>query len=167
MEQPDRAGWIDEDIAPELTRITREVSSSGRSSSDELLRVGPPHGWAPDVPCLAMEHPVPSIERPRLVDQNRPPHTRLVRVRAGPWTPLERHHDDTGIEFLKGAFVLLQLQQMPAARQSTQVPMEHQQQPVPSVVFEAVETAFLVWQYEWHRGTTDERAFHGCSPATA
>ena len=40
---------------------------------------------------------------------------------------LERHHDDAGIEFPKHSFVLLQLQQMPAARQSTQVPMEDEQ----------------------------------------
>jgi len=44
--------------------------------------------------------------------------------------------------------VLLQLQQMPAARQSTQVPMEDQQQPVPAVVLEAVETAFRIRQRE-------------------
>jgi hypothetical protein len=40
---------------------------------------------------------------------------------------LERHDDDTGVELLKRVFVLLQLQQMPAARQSPEVPMEHQQ----------------------------------------
>ena len=36
-------------------------------------------------------------------------------------------------EFLKRRFVMLQLQHMPTARQSSQVPMEDQQQPVPVV----------------------------------
>jgi len=160
VKQPDRARRIDEDIAPELTRITLEVGSSGRSSPDELFRVGPPRGQTPDVPRLAAEHPVPSIERPRLVHENRPPDARLVRVRAGPWAPLERHYDDAGVQFLKRSFVLLQLQQMPAARQSTEMPMEDQQQPVPAVVFEAVEATFRIRQREWHSGTTNERPLH-------
>lgn len=163
MKKPYRAQRIDEDIAAELTRIAVEVGGSWRSSSEQLLRVGPPRAWTPDVPPLAAEHAVPAIERPRLVDENRPPEARLVRVRAGPRTALERHHDDAGIEFLKRPFVLLQLQQMPAARQSTQVPMEDQQQPVSAVVFEVVETAFRIRQREWHRGITNECALHDSS----
>ena len=36
--------------------------------------------------------------------------------------------------------------------------MEDQQQPVPAVVFEVVETAFRVRQCEWHRRITNECA---------
>ena len=115
------------------------------------------------MPPRAVEHAVPSIERPRLVDENGPPKPRLVRVRAGLWATRERHHDDADIEFLKRPFVLLQLQQMPAARQSTQMPMEDQQQPVPPIVFEVMETAFRICQCEGHRGITNECALHDSS----
>ena len=100
------------------------------------------------MPPLAAEHAVPPIKRPRLVDENGPPKARIVRVRARPLAALERHHDDASVEFLERPFVLLQLQQMPAARQSTQVPMEDQEQPVPAVVLEVVETAFRIRQRE-------------------
>ena len=115
------------------------------------------------MPLLTAEHAVPPVERPRLVDENGPPKARIVRVRAGLEATLERDHDDVGIELLERPFVLLQLQQMPAARQSTQVPMEDQQQPVPAVVFEVVESAFPVRQRERHRGITDVCALHDSS----
>ena len=50
---------------------------------------------------------------------------------------------------------MLQLQHMPTARQSSQVPMEDQQQPVPAVVAEVVESAFPVRQRKWHGGIAD------------
>ena len=65
----------------------------------------------------------------------------FAHVRASQWAAFERHDDNTGVELLKRPFVLLQLQQMPAARQSTQVPMEDQQQPMPAVVPQLVKTA--------------------------
>ena len=126
MKETDPARRIDEDIAAELTRIAVAISGSRHSSPEQLLRVRPPRARTPDVLLLAVEHAVPSIERPRLVDENGPPKARVVRVRAGLWASLERHDDDAGVEFQKRPFVLLQLQQMPAARQSAQVPMEDQ-----------------------------------------
>ena len=169
MKKPDRARRIHENVSAELTRIAVEASGSWRSSSEQLLRVRPPRAWTPDVPRRAEEHAVGPVDRPRLIDENGPPKARVVRVRAGLWAALERHHDRAGIEFLKRPFVLLQLQQMPAARQSTQVPMEDQQQPVPAVVLEAVEKAFRIRQREWHRGITDACALHdsSCARVTA
>ena len=76
------------------------------------------------MPPLAAEHAVPLVERPRLIDENGPPNTRSDCVRAGLRPALERHYDDADVEFLKHRFVLLQLQQMPAARQSAQMPVE-------------------------------------------
>ena len=51
---------------------------------------------------------------------------------------------------------LLQLQQVSAARQSEQMPVEHQQQPLATVVFEAMLSALGIPQREGHRGTADE-----------
>ena len=135
-----------------------EVGGSGRSSPEQLFRVRPPRAWAPDVPPPAAEHAVLPIERPRLVDENGPHDAGIVCVRASPRPALERDHDDADIEFLKRRFVMLQLQHMPTARQSSQVPMEDQQQPVPVVVIEVVETTLRIRQCKWHRRITNAYA---------
>ena len=166
MKKPDGARRIDKDIAAELTHIAVEVGGSGQSSSEQLLRVRPPRAWTPDVPPLAAEHAVPLVKRPRLVDENGPPNTRSGCVRAGLRPALERHYDDADVEFLKHRFVLLQLQQMPTARQSAQMPMEDQQEPVPAVIVEVVEPTFRIRQRKRHRRITDMYA-HEDSPLAA
>ena len=163
VKKPDGARRIDKDIAAELTHIAVEVGGSGQSSSEQLLRVRPPRAWTPDVPPLAAEHAVPLVKRPRLVDENGPPNTRSGCVRAGLRPALERHYDDADVEFLKHRFVLLQLQQMPTARQSAQMPMEDQQEPVPAVIVEVVEPTFRIRQRKRHRRITDMYA-HEDSP---
>jgi hypothetical protein len=47
--------------------------------------------------------------------------------------------------------VLLQLQQVPATRQSAQVPMKHQKKPVALVIGQAVHATVGVSQFEWNR----------------
>ena len=163
VKKPDGARRIDKDIAAELTHIAVEIGGSGQSSSEQLLRVRPPRAWTPDVPPLAAEHAVPLVKRPRLVDENGPPNTRSGCVRAGLRPALERHYDDADGEFLKHRFVLLQLQQMPTARQSAQMPMEDQQEPVPAVIVEVVEPTFRIRQRKRHRRITDMYA-HEDSP---
>ncbi|MBI2835816.1 MAG: hypothetical protein HYX76_15455 [Acidobacteria bacterium] len=51
--------------------------------------------------------------------------------------------------------MLLQLQQVPAAWQSTQMAMKHQQQPKAMVVRKAVDMAVGIGQLEWHGGPAD------------
>ena len=66
---------------------------------------------------------------------------RLLDVRPRERRGLERDDGDGHVEISQGVAVLLQLQQMPSARQSAEVAMEDQQQPVPSVVLEAMGAA--------------------------
>ena len=166
LKKPDGARRIDKDIAAELTRIAVEVGGAGQSSSEQLLRVRPPRAWPPDVPPFAAEHAVPVVERPRLVDENGPPNTRSDCVRAGLRPALERHYDDADVEFLKHRFVLLQLQQMPTARQSAQMPVEDQQEPVPAVIVAVVEATFRIRQRKRHRRITDMCAHEDSSSYT-
>ena len=51
--------------------------------------------------------------------------------------------------------MLLQLQQMPAARQSTEVAVKDQQQPVPLVVLEAMDQALTVVKCKRNGRMTD------------
>jgi hypothetical protein len=87
---------------------------------------------------MAPKHPVRVIQAPRVIDEHRPMDTRLLDVGARKRRGLERHDGDGRVEIDEGSFVLLQLQQVPPARQSTEVTMEDQQQPVPLVIFEAM-----------------------------
>lgn len=61
--------------------------------------------------------------------------------------------------------MLLQLQQVPAAGQSTEVTMEHHEQPGACVVREAVTPALGVGQGKRHCRPTDE--IHRASPETS
>ena len=54
-------------------------------------------------------------------------------------TVLEGHNDDVRVEIDQRPFVLLQLQQVPSARQSTEVAVKHEQEPVSPVLLEAMD----------------------------
>jgi hypothetical protein len=47
--------------------------------------------------------------------------------------------------------VLLQLQQVPAARQSTEVAMKYEKQPPAIKLLEAVHPSVDVWERKWNR----------------
>jgi len=73
---------------------------------------------------------------------------RLLDVRPRERGGLERDDDNGRIEISQSVVVLLQLQQMPSARQSAQVAMKDEQQPMPSVVLEAMRPAVGIAQSE-------------------
>jgi hypothetical protein len=79
----------------------------------------------------------------------------LLDVRPSHRRGLKRDHDNPGFQLLEGPRVLLQLQQVPAAGQSTQVAMKYHQQPGAFVVFKAVNAALGIWQGKGNRWLTD------------
>jgi hypothetical protein len=95
------------------------------------------------------------VETPRLIDEHCPGDTGLLDIGARERTGLERDDDDIGVEIAQGLRVLLQLQQMPSARQSTKVPMKHQQQPMALVVLETMGASLDVRERERGGGMTD------------
>jgi hypothetical protein len=140
------ACWIDEDIATELRRIG--MRGSRPPAAHQFLRVRPPRSGSPDVPQASSKHPVGAIQTPSLIDQDCPASAGLLDVGARERTRLERHDDDSGVEIAERPFVLLQLQQMPSARQSTEVAMKHQEHPMSLVVSEAMDATLCVEECE-------------------
>lgn len=133
---------IDKDIPTELRRIG--MRGSWPPAAYQFLRVRPPRSGSPDIPQAPSKHPIGAIQAPCLIDEDCPTDAGLLDIGARERTSLERHDDDVGVEIDKRPFVLLQLQQMPSARQSTEVAMKHQQQPMAPVVLQTMDATLNV-----------------------
>ena len=154
MKEAQSPVWINEDVAAELRRI--RAGRPGPSAAPQFLGIGPPRPRSPDVPDAASKHSAGAIEATCLVDENRPTDAGLVDVRPRHVTLLEGDDDDLRVEIDQRPFVLLQLQQVPSAWQSTEVAVKHEQQPVSPVLLEAVDPAPGVGQGKRHRRSPDE-----------
>ena len=130
---------IDEDIAAELTRVAAGVSRE--PAPREFLRVGQPCPETPDVAQPSLVHAIPSVQRAVAVDENGPGHLRVRDVRANGRRGFKRHYHGLYPQVLELVLVLLQLQQVPSAGESTKVPVKHQQEPVALVIGEAVRAS--------------------------
>jgi hypothetical protein len=95
-----------------------------------------------------VEHAVSPVQNSAFIDENRPAKTRVLDICARDRARLERHHNDMDVKARERRFLLLQLQQMPSARQSTEMPMEDEQQPVSLVILETMNTSLDVRQGE-------------------
>lgn len=140
---------IDEDIAAELSRVRAGVSR--QPAVREFFRISQPRPGSPDVPQMSPVHAVAAVQRAVVVDENGPGDLRFRDVCTNERRALERHHDNPRPEILECPFVLLQLQQVPAAGESTEVPMEHQQEPMTLVIGEAVCAPLGIEQFERNR----------------
>ena len=136
MMEPHDARRIDENIAPELSRVGAGVFR--QPAARELSHVRQPRPGSPNVPQPSAVHPVAAVQRAVVVDENGPGDFRVRKVRANERRGLERHHRDPYSQILKRPFVLLQLQQMPAAGESPKMPVKDQQEPVTLIVGQAV-----------------------------
>ena len=100
-------------------------------------------------------HVVRPVELPVGVHEERPDQPGLVQILPGLPPSLEGHHQRLDLEPIQLLARLLQLQQVSAARQSEQVPVEHQQQPSVAVVFEAMLQTVGIPQGERGRRPAD------------
>ena len=86
-------------------------------------------------------HAVGLIHLQRTVDQYRPRQAGLPRIGLHGRAALEGDNDNLDVEFLQLPLVPSQLRQVFPARQSGQVPVKHQQQPVSGVVRQLLPAA--------------------------
>jgi len=103
-----------------------------------------------DVPPSASLHAVGGIQRTRLVNQQRPWQLGSLDIGHCERPRLKRDHQDMQPQRLDFLFVLSQLRQMLSARQSPEMPVKNQQQPVAPVVFQPVRVPLRVMQRKWH-----------------
>jgi hypothetical protein len=141
---------IDENIATELSRIGTRVFR--QAAARELLEVGDPRPGSPDVPKTSPVHAVATVQRAIAVDEYRPAEFHFCHVRSGERRRLERHDRDLYSQIPERLLLLLQLQQVPTAGESTKVPVKDQQEPVSPIVAEPMRAPFSVRQLERNRG---------------
>ena len=152
MVEPDEAGWVDEHIATALCRVG--MRASGQLAARQLLRVGPPGARPPQIPQARVVHAVGVVQGPIAVNEDWPRDLHVLDVRPHEPCGLEGHHRNSCSQLVEGLLVLLQLQQVPAAGQSTEVSMKHEQQPRILIVFETMHAARSIRKLERRRGLT-------------
>ena len=102
-----------------------------------------------------MPHPIASVENTLPVNQQGPPQTRFAYVRFGMLPSFERDDQDPQAQPFDLFLVPSQLRQMLAAGQSEEVPVEHDQQPVATVLFEAMNGPGGVLKFKRNGGRPD------------
>lgn len=155
MLEPDQTVGIDQHVASLLPGVG--ARQAGKPPESGLTKVGAEGRRPPQVPEPGLPHRVGVIEAALGVDEQRPAQPGLGHVRTSRGRILERHGQRLHPEPRKILLRLLQLQQMPPAGQSEQVPVEHQQQPPAAVSVEPVHPTVRIGQLERSRWTADER----------
>lgn len=159
-------GWTPPDVAEahDATRIDQHVAAelqdvgigSCRDAAPcELFEICPPRLWPPDIPESSRQHTVGAIHLPGFVQEHGPRELHLVGVHPGLGGRLERDDHRADVPPFQLAPTTLQLQQVPAAGESTEMAMEDHQQPATSIMLERVQAPPDVWQRKSNRWLSD------------
>ena len=160
MVQANDSFGIDQDIPSALKDVASRVV--GPPPSQEQSGVCLHRCRSENVPPTRVLHPIGGVERPRLIDQQRPRDVSFADVGAGDWPRIECHDRDLDSQMVELGFLLPQLRQMFAAGESAQMTMEHQQEPASGVLLEPINGSFGVRQRERDRGLADSAAHSFC-----
>jgi hypothetical protein len=144
--ESDDPGRIDEHITAELECVG--AARARQLAARQLFQIRPHRPRPPDVADATRQHPVRAIQLPCFVHEQRPrePCLRDVMPREG--RRLERDHGNLGVQRFERLPVLLQLQQVPLAGQSTEMTVEDEEDPALTVVREPVDAAVGIGQRE-------------------
>jgi len=110
-----------------------------------------------------MLHSVGRVQRPQLIDQQRPREVSFADVGAGDWPRIECHDRDLDSQTVELRFLLPQLRQMLSAGESAQMTMEYQQEPASGVLLEPINDSVGVGQLERDGGLANSAAHVDCS----
>jgi hypothetical protein len=110
---------IDEDISTTLAHVS--LGPLWQAAAHKLLEVGPPGARSPNIHETRMQHAIGFVHLTGLIDKKRPAESCVLHIGTSQETGFEAYHHYHDIQVLKFPFVLPQLQQMPLARQSTQM----------------------------------------------
>jgi hypothetical protein len=98
------------------------------------------------------------IQRAFVIAQNGPGKPEAGPIRPALRSRFERHHDHAYVQIVERALMLLQLQQVPTAGQSTKVAVEHEQQPHAGVIRQPVKASIGIRQLEQDRRLPNQNA---------
>ncbi len=118
------------------------------AAAEPQLKVGPRRRWTGQVPPATAFHSVGAIQAAVGIKQDRPGQLRLLRIRPREVLAFKRHHGNLHVAPIEFFLPLSQLRQMIPARQSGQVAMEDQKQPVTTKVVQAMALAANIKQIE-------------------
>ena len=153
---------VDQDVAPQLIHITLRTVKP--PAAQQQFEIRPTRGQTVNVPPPTAVHPVGRVQRPSLIDEKRPAQLRFTLVDLRQGADLERHNEDLDAQRLHFVFMLPQLRQMLPARQSPEVAVEHQEQPIACILVKPMEDTGGVLHLE-----TDAMeaffAFHALHPS--
>ena len=136
MMEPYDPSRVDENVAPSLADISFRLP--GETTKAKLLKVSPPCTWSPGVPKGSFEHVIVLVQFTSGIDQERPAKACVLGIALGEKPGFEGHDHNLHIQAFYLGFILLQLQQMPSAGQSPQVPVKDHQKPRAPIIIEAV-----------------------------
>ena len=145
---------MDKHIAAELIHVV--VRSPRHPSARHELEVGAPILQTPHRPEAAAVHFEHPVQRTRRVDQHRPWKSCFFDIRLCTLGCFECNSRNSHFQQINFSLALLQLQQMLSTRQSHQVPVKNQQQPVAGEIRQPYAPARSSGQLEIWGGTSNQ-----------
>ena len=136
MVPPDDSFGVNKHVATQLKNVAGRCLQA--TTTKQQFQVNTPGFRAQNGRETSAAHAEAPVQLKIDVCQQRPGPRSFGNIKGCPGAGLESDRDYAEADRLDGGFVLLQLQQVFAARQSAEMAMESQQEPVPLVVFQAV-----------------------------
>jgi hypothetical protein len=158
MMQPHNALRIDQHIAAPLPDIARRFT--WQSAVEDLLEIGQPGTWAPNIPEAGIKHSVGPVDIPIRVNKQRPIEAGFLHIPAGQETGLESYYDHLGIFGQKLVFSFPQLREMAPAGQSAEMPVKDHKQPETCIIRKPVHLAGSILKLKRNSGLINEIHFH-------
>ena len=131
--------WVDQHIPAKLIHVTGRPANF--TAATHQLNIRPQTCGAENSIPAAAGHAVRFVKPTIGVDQQRPFEVGFAIIRPGEIVPFERYDEHSNSEQLDFLFVLPQLRQVLAARQSAQMAVKHQQQPAAPIILESMNVA--------------------------
>ncbi len=136
MMEPHDSRGVYENISPSLADVPFRLF--GRAAACELFEVSPPCAWSPYIPEAGFQHAVCPVKLACRIDQKGPAKARIFDIGPGKKSSFKSDYYNLYIAPVEFVFELLQLQQVPPAGQSSQVPMKDHQKPRVTIIVKAV-----------------------------
>jgi hypothetical protein len=145
---------IDEHVTALLLGIA--LRPAWQLSSKQFTEICPPHRRPDEISELGPPHAVGMVELPALVDEQGPGKAGLVCINSGHTIGLEGDNDNGNRQGVQCRLRASHLHEVPSTRQSSEVPMENDQQPTAPVILESTDMASGIGQSERNRRPANE-----------